>query len=214
MIKRSLAASVAGALVATAVAAAPLAPAQSEAPAKGTDSLAALLGADGQELDDNWKDFDITEAAVLTVIGAKPKSPLLALTKGNKALTAFIPTDMAFRKLVADLTGATPATEQATVDALLEIADVDTIEAVLLYHVVDGATLDSGDVVAAAKARTKVTTASGVTFRVTLKNRKVVIVDKDRDDADAKAITKALDLNEGNRQIAHGINRVLRPLDL
>ena len=213
MLKRHLAGPLAGALVAAALATAPLAPAQAAAP-DGTDSLAALLAADGQALDSNWKDFDIVEAAVLTVAGAKPKTPLLALTKGKKRLTAFVPTDLAFRKLVADLTGTNPATEQATVDALLALADVDTIEAVLLYHVVVGDTLESPDVVAAAKKRTKVTMASGVTVRVKLKKGRVVIVDKDRDDTDAKAINKALDLNVGNRQVAHGINRVLRPLNL
>lgn len=213
MLKRHLAGPLAGALVATAIATAPLAPANAER-AAGTDSLAALLGADGQELDNNWGDFDIIEAAVLTVAGAKPETPLLALTDGKKRLTAFAPTDKAFRKLVADLTGTAPTSEKATVDAILATYDVDTIESVLLYHVVAGKTLDSKKVVAAAKARQKITMANGAKIRVKLMKGRVVLVDKDKDDRDARAIPKLLDLNKGNRQIAHGINRVLRPIDL
>jgi uncharacterized surface protein with fasciclin (FAS1) repeats len=213
MLKRHLAGPLAGALVATAIATAPLAPANAER-AAGTDSLAALLAADGQKLDKNWKDFDIVEAAVLTVAGAKPKSPLLALTDGTKRLTAFVPTDQAFRKLVEDLTGTAPKSEKATVEAILATYDVDTIESVLLYHVVAGNTLTSPKVVAAAEKKQKITMANGAKVQVKLVKGKVVLVDKDKNDRDARAIPKALDLNKGNRQVAHGIDRVLRPLDL
>jgi hypothetical protein len=41
-----------------------------------------------------------------------------------------------------------------------------------------------------------------------------VLVDKDKDARDARAIPKFLDLNKGNRQVAHGLDRVLRPVDL
>lgn len=213
MLKRHLAGPVAGALVAAALVTAPIAPANAQR-AAGTDSLAALLAADGQKLDKNWKDFDIIEAAVLTVAGAKPETPLLALTDGKKRLTAFAPTDAAFRKLVEDLTGTAPKSEKATVDAILATYDVDTIEEVLLYHVVAGKTLNSTKVVAAAKKKQKITMANGATIRVKLMKGKVVLVDKDKNDRDARAIPKLLDLNKGNRQIGHGIDRVLRPLNL
>lgn len=213
MLKRHLAGPVAGALVAAALVTAPIAPANAQR-AAGTDSLAALLAADGQKLDKNWKDFDIIEAAVLTVAGAKPETPLLALTDGKKRLTAFAPTDAAFRKLVEDLTGTAPKSEKATVDAILATYDVDTIESVLLYHVVAGKTLNSTKVVAAAKKKQKITMANGATIRVKLMKGKVVLVDKDKNDRDARAIPKLLDLNKGNRQIGHGIDRVLRPLNL
>lgn len=213
MLKRHLAGPVAGALVAAALVTAPIAPANAQR-AAGTDSLAALLAADGQKLDKNWKDFDIIEAAVLTVAGAKPETPLLALTDGKKRLTAFAPTDAAFRKLVEDLTGSAPKSEKATVDAILATYDVDTIESVLLYHVVAGSTLNSTKVVAAAKKKQKITMANGATIRVKLQKGKVVLVDKDKNDRDARAIPKLLDLNKGNRQIGHGIDRVLRPLNL
>src|SRR5690349_13460350 len=88
-----------GLLTATALAAAPAQAAPAER-GLGTTSLATVLGADGQKFDSNGKDFDIVEAAVYAVAAAKPKSPVLILADGTKKLTAFAPTDNAFRKLV------------------------------------------------------------------------------------------------------------------
>jgi hypothetical protein len=42
----------------------------------------------------------------------------------------------------------------------------------------------------------------------------ITLKDRDKDDRDPKVVLKALDLNKGNKQIAHGIDRVLRPIDL
>lgn len=42
----------------------------------------------------------------------------------------------------------------------------------------------------------------------------VTLKDKDKNATDAKAVLDALDLNKGNKQIAHAIDRVLRPIDL
>ena len=43
-------------------------------------------------------------------------------------------------------------------------------------------------------------------------NGNVKLVDLDPDAGNAKVIVP--DINKGNKQIAHGINKVLRPLDL
>ena len=205
----------AGTLVATALA---MAPAHAEGTPDqhraGTMSLAEVLAADGTRLDDNWKDFDIVEAAALTIIESKPDSPVALLTDGKVRLTAFVPTDAAFRKLVADLTGKRPSTERRTVTKLLGIADVDTLEAVLLYHVVPEATLTSPRVVAAAEDRARLTTAQGGKVQVRTIKGRLTLVDKDRDDRDPRVVTSAIDINRGNRQVAHGIDRVLRPGDL
>ena len=40
------------------------------------------------------------------------------------------------------------------------------------------------------------------------------LVDKDRNDRDARVVLSAIDINKGNKQIAHGIFLVLRPIDL
>jgi hypothetical protein len=180
----------------------------------GTKSLVKVLGADGVKFDKNWQDFDITEAAVLAVLDADPNSPVGLLADGKTRLTLFLPTDAAFRALVKDATGTKPKTEAATVEALLGLVDVKTIETVLLYHVVPGKTLDSKKVVAAAKKGTKLTTAQGGTVKVTDKKGNLVLVDKDPDLKDPTVILNGVDINKGNRQIAHAIDRVLLPVNL
>lgn len=199
-------------LVTAAVAGSTLAaPAQAHEPAAkpGNRSLATVLGAD-RGFDKNWHDFDIVEKAVLTVLKAKPSSPVSVLTKGKTRATAFIPTDAAFRHLVKDLTGKAPKTERGTFRAVAKVADVDTLESVLLYHVVAGKTLGAKKVV--KRDGKAVKTALGSTFTVKVKGKKVVLVDQDRNDRNPRVV--ALNINQGNKQIAHGINRVLRPIDL
>ena len=210
--KLALAGTLTAALAATAVT-----PAQAAEPTErkaGNRSLAKVLAADGNKFDKNWKDFDILEKGVLAVLEAKPDSPVALLTQGKKRATAFAPTDAAFRALVKDISGTAPKTEKATFNALASVADVDTLESVLLYHVVAGKTLTSKKVLK-AKGKT-ITTALGAPIKISIKGKgkkaKVVLVDLDTNDADPQVV--ALDINKGNKQIAHGINRVLRPIDL
>jgi hypothetical protein len=186
-------------------------PAQA-APAKAGDtSLAEVLGADGQRLDRNWQDFDIVEAAVFAVLDAEPTSPVGLLADGDTRLTAFVPTDRAFRKLVRSVKGFAPKTEAKTLKQVVKIAgSIDTVETILLYHVVAGQTLTSPKVLAADGE--KITTAQGAAFRVHVGERGVFLVDKDRDAANPHVVV--IDVNRGNKQVAHGINRVLRPVDL
>jgi len=189
-------------------------PAAQAAPAAqkaGTTSLAEVLAADGQKFDKNWKDFDIVEAAVYAVLDAKPDSPVGLLADGKTRLTAFVPTDSAFRKLVKDLTGKAPRTEAKTLAKVVKAAgSIDTIETILLYHVVAGKTLTSPKVLAAEGQ--KIETAMGKSFRVHVTKDGVFLNDKDKNDANPKVVV--LDINRGNKQVAHAINRVLRPLDL
>ena len=119
----------------------------------------ALLTSDGDQFDKNAKDFDIVTEAALAVVGAKPDSPVALLADGTQRLTVFAPTDQAFRLLVKDLTGETIKSEKKIFESLVELAGVDTIETVLLYHVVPGKTLTSGKVLKADGA--KLITAAG-----------------------------------------------------
>ena len=169
-----------------------------------------MLGADGQKFDKKGGDFDIVEAAVYAVAGAKPKSPVLILADGTKRATAFAPTDRAFRQLVEDLTGTSYASEAKVSSTLASLVDIDTLETVLLYHVVPGATITAAQ--AATSGGAKLTTAAGVKLKVKAKKGHVMLVDKDPDAANATVI--APDINKGNKQIAHGIDTVLRPIDL
>jgi uncharacterized surface protein with fasciclin (FAS1) repeats len=202
----------ASALALTAVQA--TAPAAS-AKAIGEDSLAGVLTSDGDQFDKNKNDFDIVTEAALAVIGAKPDSPVGLLADGSQRLTVFAPTDQAFRLLVKDLTGQTIKSEKKIFDSLVELAGVDTIETVLLYHVVPGKTLTSNKVLKADGA--KLTTAQGGKVKVDVKMKpslSITLKDRDKNDQDPKVVLKALDINKGNKQVAHGIDRVLRPIDL
>ena len=185
------------------------------AKAAGEDSLATLLTSDGNTFDRNKNDFDIVTEAALAVVGAKPGSPVGVLADGSKRATVFAPTDQAFRLLLEDLTGTTVKSEKKIFDQLVELAGVDTIETVLLYHVVAGKTLTSGKVLRADGA--SVATAQGGKVKVVVRKKpslSITLKDLDKNDRDPKVILKAIDLNKGNKQVAHGIDRVLRPIDL
>jgi uncharacterized surface protein with fasciclin (FAS1) repeats len=180
----------------------------------GTRSLAAVLTSDGDRFDRNWNDYDIVTEAVLAVLANNPGSPVSVLTDGTVPLTAFIPNDRAFRLLVHDLTGTWPRSESQTFTAVAGLG-IDTVETVLLYHVVPGATITSR--MAARSNGASLTTALGSPIKVRVYNRWIPIiklVDQDPDDANPFVNPRATDINKGNVQIAHGITRVLRPVNL
>jgi uncharacterized surface protein with fasciclin (FAS1) repeats len=209
-----MATAVAAATVAVTAPADPAA-AESSQPARhrlGTTSLATVLAADGHGFDKNWSDFDILDRAVTAVLKAKPHSPVALLTKGGQRATVFAPTDRAFKRLAKSLTGTAPRTERATFNTLAAAAGIDTIEAVLLYHVVPGKTLTSAKVVKADGAQLK--TAQGGVVGVNVSKRGVRLIDQDPNATDAQAVPRLLDINKGSAQVAHGIDRVLRPIDL
>ena len=211
--KHTVAAGLTAAVLAatTTVAAAPGAQAApSTADRAGRTSLAAVLASDGHHFDKKWGDFDILDAAVMAVLDAKPKSAVAVLAKPKTKLTAFLPTDSAFRQLAKDLTGSAPATEKKTFNALADAAGIDVIETVLLYHVVPGATLNSGKV--AKSDGVKLTTAQGGKVKVNVTKKFIALVDADPDLRNPRVI--AVDVNKGNPQIGHVIDRVLLPLDV
>jgi uncharacterized surface protein with fasciclin (FAS1) repeats len=173
-----------------------------------------VLTRDTSGFDRNGYDYDILTKAVLTVLQAKPQSPVKVLSNGSVALTAFIPNDRAFERLAQDLTHSRrlPSEQQAftTVAGL----GVNTVETVLLYHVVPGATIDARTALRSDGAALK--TALGPTVTVDVEGfkfcRRIRLVDADRNDRDPRVVR--FDINKGNKQIAHGIDRVLRPTDL
>ena len=112
MKKKVLASALTTVAVGASVAAVPAAPASA---AQGTRSLATVLAADGNRFDRNWNDFDVLDRAVAH--GARrPSRAALSVCwpTASTRLTAFLPTDRAFRRLVHDLTGKRPRTERAT----------------------------------------------------------------------------------------------------
>ncbi len=213
-LRRLTSLAVGAALVATAMVAVGQ-PASAKAAPTGTTSIASVLAADGDTFDRNPYDYDIVYQAALAVIGAKPTSDVALLTDGTVPLTVFAPNDLAFRFLNYDLTKQWPRSEEAVLNGIAGAVGIDGVEAVLLYHVVPGLTIDSATAV--QSDHVALPTAQGGTVTVdVLSERKafVRLVDNDRNDVDPFLIRRQLDINEGNQQIAHGINFVLRPFDL
>lgn len=182
--------------------------------AKSHRSLAAVLTSDGNNFDHNSRDFDIVTQAVLAVLKAKPSSVVSVLAKGNTRVTAFVPTDAAFRALVFDLTGKWVKKESKVFAAVASLG-TDTVETVLLYHVIAGKTITAAQALRADGAA--LTTAQGGAITVDVLNPvagRIRLQDQDPDDVDPTTIPRLLNLNKGNKQIAHGINYVLRPANL
>lgn len=187
--------------------------------AETSTSLAQVLLSDGDTFDRNPYDFDILTQAVLAVLEAKPDSPVGLLTDGNVPLTAFIPNDRAFWALVGDLTGQYYGffnVEEAKVFNAVASLGIDTVEQVLLYHVVPGAPIDS-NTAAHVPFNTTLTTAQGGVIKVkplVPAWKWIILGDQDPNDWDPFLVPSKLDINKGNPQIAHGIAFVLRPADL
>ncbi len=177
----------------------------------GTTSLAAVLTAKNS-YDNDGSNYDILTAAVLAVLGAKPGSAVSALTDGNVALTAFIPNDDAFINLVTAYTGAAPVSESAAFTAVAQLG-IDTIENVLLYHVVVGPAILSPDALKANGA-SLATALKGASIGVTVKGTTITLGDNDVVAADPKVLLPQVDINKGNKQVAHGIDAVLLPVQL
>jgi uncharacterized surface protein with fasciclin (FAS1) repeats len=176
----------------------------------GNKSLASVLDVGNAEFDHSNMDFDILTKAAEAVLAAKPNSPVAVLADGDTALTVFAPTDKAFKNLASALAGHTIKSESDAFDAIAGLG-IDTVETVLLYHVIPGATITSADALESNGA-VLATAAEG-------KNTKVLVSDgpsiRLRDYApkfkNAKVILSAVDINEGNMQIAHGVNAVMLP---
>jgi uncharacterized surface protein with fasciclin (FAS1) repeats len=198
------------AIVASALGAAP---AQATGKLK-TKSLAAVLTADKKGFDHNGHDYDVLTAAVQAVLKAKPGSPVKVLADGKTALTAFLPNDRAFQLLVADITKSKRLPSEKKAFTAVAGLGIDTVESVLLYHVVPGATVTKKAALKSDNA--KLATAAGAKIKVNVYgprwHKRISLIDADRSDRNPRI--NRFDINKGNRQIAHGIDRVLRPINL
>ena len=127
-------------------------------------------------------------------------------------LTVFLPTDHAFKRLVKDLTGTWPSSEKATFDAVVGLG-LDTVKTVLTYHIVPGAKIDYRT--ARKSNGAELTTLQGGKITVAVKGwgRRVTLVDLDPDARNPRVVQPNIG-GEALNGFAHGIDRVLRPLDL
>jgi uncharacterized surface protein with fasciclin (FAS1) repeats len=192
---------------ATALVAAPAA----QAADMGEKSLASVLNVGKAKFDKNHKDYDIVTKAAEAVLAAKPDSAVAVLADGTTAVTAFIPNDRAFMNLASALTGNKVRTEAGAFKAVAGLG-IDTVETVLLYHVVPGATILSGDALKANGARLD-TAVDGKVIRVKVTSTPSIILgDYSPKLKNPRVILSQVDINEGNMQVAHGIDAVLLPI--
>ncbi len=208
IISRAAAAGVAAGALALSLIAAPASQAD-----EGTTSLATVLQAGQAKFDQDFRDYDILTKAVETVLAAKPDSAVSVLADGDTALTAFIPNDRAFMNLASALTGKKVKTERKAFNTVAGLG-VPMIEQVLLYHVIPGSTILSQDALQANGA-TLNTALEGETIRVRVNTSKpsITLVDGAKKLKNPKVILSQVDINEGNKQIAHGIDAVLLPMN-
>lgn len=174
----------------------------------GTSPLTEVLNLQAAAFDSNAGDFDIFTAVFLDVWGQLPESPVRAIAQGGTALTAFVPTDQAFRKLVKYLTGKTLKREARVANAVMSLG-AKTVEKVILYHVVVGDPILSPAALQANGAQ--LNAASGESFGVTVSGTTITLADKVRKHKNAIVLLPLVDINKDNRQVAHGINQVMLP---
>ncbi|MDP2289290.1 MAG: fasciclin domain-containing protein [Actinomycetota bacterium] len=179
--------------------------------AEGTTSLATVLTSGNQGFDKDTADYDVLTAAILAVLKAKPDSPVKVLTEGGTALTAFIPTDKAFMNLATALGGKKVTTEAAAFATVAGLG-IPTVEKVLQYHVVPGKAIMAADALKANGAKLK-SALPGKTIGVVVVETpaSITLVDYNKKLPNPKVILSKVDINEGNMQIAHGIDAVLMP---
>lgn len=206
-IKRILAFFTSTALLGATVALSPAAQAE-EAQPMGINALTNVLNVGEFAFDSNLADFDVLTYLALDIMGTRPNSPVWALADGNVQLTAFIPTDRAFKKLIKGLTGQSYVSERKIYKAVRSLG-FDTVEKVLLYHVVVGAPILSEAALAANGSL--LTTAEGSAIRVVYDGSELKLQDKDRKRINPRVILDRVDINAGNNQVAHPINGVLLP---
>ena len=220
-IRRSLSLALVGAALTTAVAVPAVSAATPiNAPA---GSVLDVLEQDGTAFDGNWYDFDIVEAVARTVVDAKGVggTTVAALADPNAALTVFAPNDRAFQVLAHDLTGKWYSTESGVVGGIagaiqdkLGLNVVDTLESVLLYHVIGGKVMFAD---AKAASGASVPTVLGPTIGIRYYGwiNKLVLVDKDSDDINPWVVNSKRDIQTSNgNSVIHGIALVLRPVNL
>jgi hypothetical protein len=158
--------------------------------------------------DNDFNDFDVFTDLWMRVWGELPESPIQAISQGNTALTAFVPTDRAFQRVVKFLTGKTYKSEARIANAVMSLG-AKTVEKVILYHVVVGDPILSPAALQANGAN--LNAASGETIGVRVSGTNIRLVDKSKKHTNALVLLRAVDINKGNKQVAHAISQVMLP---
>ena len=185
-----------------------------ETAAEAQPTLADILLSDSAKDDADgfdarsW-DYDIVTQAVLLF-----PDLVEAASNPDAELTAFLPRDGAFRRLVYDITGQWIRSE-ADVFAAVASLGVDNVKNVLLYHLVPAKI--SYRTALGANGAELPTLLEDAMLEVKVKNfwflKWVKIIDGDKDDRNPTVVRPNLG-GEASNGFAHGINRVLRPFDI
>ena len=94
---------------------------------------------------------------------------------------------------------------------------IDTVEQVLRYNVVPGQKITARKALKANGAKLKTAQGKSVKVKATTNSKHVPSIrlrDKEPDRKNPSVILDKEDINKGNRQVAHAIDRVLLPVDL
>lgn len=175
---------------------------------RGINAISTVIGVQDFAFDSDLSNFDIFTFLTLDVLGKRPNSRLWRMADGTVPMTAFIPTDRAFKKLVKALTGVNYNSERKIYN-IARTLGTDKLNQILLYHFVFGAPLLAEDVLAANN--TFLTTPRKVTIRVVYDGTELKLRDKDRDRINPRVILSRVNLNGENNQVVHPINGVLIP---
>lgn len=175
---------------------------------RGINAISAVLNVDEFAFDSNLADFDIFTFLALDVMGKRPNTRIWRMADGFFPMTAFVPTDRAFKKLVKSLTGVSYQRERKIYEAARSLG-TDKLNQIILYHFVFGDPILAADALAANGSL--LTTPRGETFRVVYDGTLLKLRDKDRDRINPRVILDRVNLNEGNNHVIHPINGVLIP---
>ena len=175
---------------------------------RGINAISTVIGVQDFAFDSDLSNFDIFTFLTLDVLGKRPNSRLWRMADGTVPMTAFIPTDRAFKKLVKALTGVNYNSERKIYN-IARTLGTDKLNQILLYHFVFGDPLLAEDVLAANN--TFLTTPRKVTIRVVYDGTELKLRDKDRDRINPRVILSRVNLNGENNQVVHPINGVLIP---
>lgn len=212
--RKSLLVGIAAALGVVAIA--PSAASASDADIKPTlaDILLSDSAKDGRDgFDHRWYDYDIVTQAVLVF-----DDLTAAVSDPNAELTAFLPKDYAFFRLAKQLGATGLHTEAEVFDWIVTNVDIATIKDILMYHIVPGAKISYETALGADGAQLQtlldVTAGVDITFEVDVRSGdRIKLIDNDRNDRNAYVIRRDIG-GEASNGYAHGIGRVLRPIDL
>lgn len=157
-----------------------------------------VLGTSATAQDKNIVETAISSDAHTTLVAAVKAADLVGVLSSEGPFTVFAPTNDAFAKL-----------PEGTVESLLKAENIETLKAILTYHVVAGKFMAADVIVLVKKNNGKATipTVNGGNLTAMIKDGSVYITDANGNSA--KVIAADLDNTNG---VIHVIDSVVLPM--